>query len=207
MNKQAKYEYTIGGGVAGALAGAALTKLLEDEDKKATLGDYLTGTGLGLGLGALGGRIADEYSTIDPELVRLKSTKAQIEAEIEKYKNDPDYKVKKYPYTQTSWWVPASLLGGGTALKLLPTARRFFNPFKPSSWKNPKNFGKPVYFTKKSDFTGLQSALNKAGFTLQLLGLVSAAANTIGEFKADSAYNKAIKSLADINAKIAKASK
>lgn len=58
----AKYGYTIGGGLIGALAGAALTKLTENENDKATLKDYLINSGVGLGLGALGGGVIDSVT-------------------------------------------------------------------------------------------------------------------------------------------------
>ena len=83
-----EYKYTIGGALVGAIAGAALTKLMEDEEKKSDLKDYLLGSGIGLGLGALGGRVLDT-STPEDKLAALRETiekdvKPQVESDLKK---------------------------------------------------------------------------------------------------------------------------
>lgn len=59
------YKYTIGGGLAGLITGLAATKLFEDDDKQADWKDYLIRGGIGLGLGAAGGRILDTAESDD----------------------------------------------------------------------------------------------------------------------------------------------
>ena len=90
MLKKAEYKYTVGGALAGALAGAAITKFVEDEDKKADLKDYLIGSGVGLGLGALAGRAADITASDEPQAVldeEQKKTVTQLLGDSEKTKD------------------------------------------------------------------------------------------------------------------------
>ena len=115
MLKKAEYKYTVGGALAGALAGAAITKFVEDEDKKADLKDYLIGSGVGLGLGALAGRAADTY---EPRTEQEQETAAEIN-EIKKRLASPpkDYdKPSADPNNSLGWldWSKKTLPLAGT---------------------------------------------------------------------------------------------
>ena len=100
----AGYNYTVGGALAGALAGAAITKLLEGESGSATWKDYALGSGLGLGLGALGGRAADMYEE-ESSAVSDAVTKAQDIEEMQEIKKRLTAKnpSKKYDEPEHGW--------------------------------------------------------------------------------------------------------